>query len=75
MKYTPQEAAERIKEYLQQEPPKPNLDNEIKDYTETLYHETFGNGQGTLDEFDWEDIVQVIDDTARYFCNLNKNDA
>lgn len=60
---------------LQQEQQKPNLENEIKDYTETLYHETFGNGQGTLDEFDWEDIVQVIDDTARYFYNLNKNDA
>jgi len=60
---------------LQREQPKPNLENEIKDYTETLYQETFGNGQGTLDEFDWEDIVQVIDETARYFYNLNKNDA
>lgn len=59
---------------LQQEQRNPNLENEIKAYTETLYHEIFGNGQGTLDEFDWEDITQVIDDTARYFYNLNKND-
>lgn len=64
-----------IVDSLQQEQQKSNLENEIKDYTETLYHETFGNGQGTLDEFDWEDIVQVIDNTARYFYNLNKNDA
>ena len=59
---------------LQQEQRNPNLENEIKAYTETLYHEIFGNGQGTLDEFDWEDITQVIDDTARYFYDLNKND-
>lgn len=58
---------------LQQEQQKSNLENEIKNYTETLYHEIFGNGQGTLDEFDWEDIAQVIDETARYFYNLNKN--
>lgn len=60
---------------LQQEQPKPNLEKEIENYTETLYHDTFGNGQGTLDEFDWEDIAQIIDDTARYFYNLNKNEA
>lgn len=46
-----------------------DLDAEIKKYTERLYNETFGNGQGTLDEFDWEDIVSVIEDTARYFYN------
>ena len=44
-----------------------DLDAEIKKYTESLYNETFGNGQGTLDEFDWEDISTVIEDTARYF--------
>lgn len=60
---------------LQQEQPEVDLEKEIKNYTETLYHDTFGNGQGTLDEFDWDDIIQVIDDTARYFYNLNKNDA
>ena len=59
---------------LQQEQPEVDLEKEIKDYTETLYHETFGNGQGTLDEFDWEDIVQVIDETARYFYELGLNE-
>lgn len=44
-----------------------DLDSEIKKYTENLYHETFGNGQGTLDEFDWEDISTVIEDTAKHF--------
>ena len=44
-----------------------DLDTEIKKYTENLYNETFGNGQSTLDEFDWEDISTVIEDTARYF--------
>lgn len=43
------------------------LESEIKKYTEKLYHETFGNGQGTLDEFDWEDISTVIQETARHF--------
>lgn len=47
-----------------------DLDAEIKKYTENLYHETFGNGQGTLDEFDWEDISTVIEDTAKHFYNL-----
>lgn len=43
------------------------LEDEIKRYTEEKYHETFGNGQGTLDEFDWEDIASVIEDTAVHF--------
>lgn len=47
-----------------------DLDAEIKKYTENLYYETFGNGQGTLDEFDWEDISTVIEDTAKHFYNL-----
>ena len=47
-----------------------DLDAEIKKYTESLYNETFGNGQGTLDEFDWEDISTVIEDTAKYFYGL-----
>ena len=47
-----------------------SLEDEIKKYTENLYNETFGNGQGTLDEFDWEDISTVIEDTARYFYSL-----
>ena len=63
----------RIIRSLQQEQPEMNLENEIKDYTETLYHETFGNGQCTLDEFDWEDIAQTIDETARYFYKLGLN--
>ncbi len=46
------------------------LDAEIKKYTENLYNETFGRAQGTLDEFDWEDIATVIEDTAKYFYNL-----
>ena len=47
-----------------------SLEDEIKRYTEERYHETFGNGQGTLDDFDWEDISTVIEDTARHFYNL-----
>lgn len=47
-----------------------DLDAEIKKYTESLYNETFGNGQSTLDEFDWEDISTVIEDTAKYFHSL-----
>jgi len=47
-----------------------DIDAEIKKYIENLYHETFGNGQGTLDEFDWEDISTVIEDTAKHFCTL-----
>lgn len=43
------------------------LEAEIKRYTEEQYHETFGNGQGTLDEFDWEDIAVMIDKTAVHF--------
>lgn len=46
-----------------------NLESEIKKYTENLYNETFGNGQCTLDEFDWEDISTVIEDTAKHFYN------
>ena len=46
------------------------LEAEIKRYTEEKYHETFGNGQETLDEFDWEDISTVIEDTAKHFYNL-----
>lgn len=43
------------------------LEAEIKRYTEEKYHETFGNGQGTLDEFDWEDIAVTIEETAVHF--------
>ena len=46
-----------------------DLDVEIKKYTENLYNETFGNGQGTLDEFDWDDIATVIEGTAKHFYN------
>lgn len=46
-----------------------DLDVEIKKYTENLYNETFGNGQGTLDEFDWDDIATVIEDAAKHFYN------
>ena len=49
-----------------------DLDAEIKKYTESLYNETFGNGQGTLDEFDWEDIATVIEETAHHFVNWQK---
>ena len=37
-----------------------------------LYNETFGNGQCTLDEFDWEDIATVIEETARHFAQWGK---
>jgi hypothetical protein len=43
------------------------LEAEIKRYTEEQYHETFGHGQGTLDEFDWEDIAVTIEETAVHF--------
>ena len=46
------------------------LEDEIKRYTEEKFNETFGNGQGTFDEFDWEDISTVIEDTARHFYSL-----
>lgn len=49
-----------------------DIDAEIKKYTENLYNETFGNGQGTLDEFDWEDIATVIEETAHHFVNWQK---
>lgn len=47
--------------------PEVDLENEIKRYTEEKYKETFGNGQGTLDEFDWEDIAVTIEETAVHF--------
>lgn len=50
------------------------LEDEIKRYTEEMYHETFGNGQGALDEFDWEDISTVIEDTARHFYSLRPSE-
>lgn len=48
------------------------MEEEIKRFTEQLYNETFGNGQGTLDEFDWEDIATVIEETAHHFVNWQK---
>ena len=48
------------------------LDQEIKKFTEELYEETFGNGQNTPDEFDWEDIASVIEDTAKHFAEWQK---
>ena len=48
------------------------MEEEIKRYTEELYNEIFGNGQGTLDEFDWEDIAQTIEETAHHFANWQK---
>lgn len=50
-----------------------DLDTEIKKYTESLYHELFGNGQDTIDEFDWEDISTVMEDAARHFYNLRRH--
>ena len=49
-----------------------SIEEEIKRFTEQLYNETFGNGQGTLDEFDWEDIATVIEETAHHFVNWQK---
>lgn len=43
------------------------LEDEIKRYTEEKYHETFGSGQRTYDEFDWEDIAVTIEETAVHF--------
>ena len=51
---------------LQQEQPEVDLEKEIKNYTESLYHELFVC-QHTVDEFDWEDIAETIDMSARYF--------
>ena len=48
------------------------MEEEIKRYTEELYNEIFGNGQGTVDEFDWEDIAQTIEETAHHFANWQK---
>jgi len=48
------------------------MEEEIKRYTEELFNEIFGNGQGTLDEFDWEDITQTIEKTAHHFANWQK---
>ena len=53
---------------------KVDLEKEIEIFTTRLYNDTFGNGQGTLDKFDWEDIAMVIEETARHFyelCQLN----
>ena len=50
------------------------LKDEIKRYTEEKYQETFGNGQGTLDEFDWDDIATVIEETAIHFAGLQKDE-
>lgn len=49
------------------------LEQEIKKFTEELYEETFGNGQNTPDEFDWEDIASVIEDTAKHFAEWSVN--
>ena len=49
-----------------------SMEEEIKRYTEELYNEIFGNGQGTVDEFDWEDIAQTIEETAHHFANWQK---
>lgn len=46
------------------------MEEEIKRYTEELFNEIFGSGQGTLDEFDWEDISTIIEDTAKHFYSL-----
>ena len=48
------------------------MEEEIKRYTEELFNEIFGSGQGTLDEFDWEDITQTIEETAHHFANWQK---
>lgn len=48
------------------------MEEEIKRYTEELYNEIFGNGQDTVDEFDWEDIAQIIEETAHHFINWQK---
>ena len=55
--------------------PNAELEAEIKRYTENMYNETFGNGQGTLDEFDWEDIASVIEETAVHFAGWNEHKA
>ena len=55
--------------------PNAELEAEIKRYTENMYNETFGNGQGTLDEFDWEDIASVIEETAHHFAGWNEHKA
>ena len=56
--------------WKKQEQPEVDLEKEIEIFTVQLYHETFGNGQGTLDEFDWEDIATVIEETAHHFCEF-----
>ena len=48
-----------------------DVEEEIKHYTEQSYHDTF-NEQGTQDEFDWDDIAMVIEDTARHFAEWQK---
>ena len=60
---------EKVMRYANKYGGKIDLDSEIKKYTESLYNETFGKGQGTLDEFDWDDIATVIEDTAKHFYN------
>ena len=56
-------------DYLQQEV---DLEKEIDAYTTEQYHKVF-DGTGTLDEFDWEDVASVIEDTAHYFYELRLN--
>lgn len=51
------------------------LETEIKRYTEEQYHETFGDGRRTLDDFDWEDIADTIEETAVHFAGWNEHKA
>ena len=60
---------DRFIDSLQQEQPEVDLEEEIKNYTESLYHELFVC-QHTVDEFDWDDIAETIDMSARHFFGL-----
>lgn len=57
-----------------------NLEKEIKSFTEDLFHKVFDEDK-SQDDFDWDDIATVIEDTAKYFVelgiqqsNYNKNE-
>lgn len=64
-RHTPQEAAERLHRYLQQEQPEVDLEKEIQLYIESI---GFGHG-GWIDGLSDEDLRDI----ARHFFNLGLN--
>jgi len=46
-----------------------DLEKEIKSFTEDLFHKVFDEDK-SQDDFDWDDIIEVIEYTAKPFFEL-----